>query len=249
MRGLWAGVVAAMGVLGTGAEPFRIESGKQSPQLVELYTSQGCSSCPPAENWLGRWVDDPGLWRNVVPIAFHVDYWDRLGWKDRFASRENTLRQYRLRDEGAVASIYTPGFVVDGKEWRGWFQGEALRPGKRAQAQGSLSIEIESGSLTAEYADLAEGAILNVAILGVGLEMDVSRGENKGRRLSHDFVALEHVEWPLNGESLQMDLPDVDADGLERLALAAWVTKAGGSRPTLVIGSWIDSKYLDTESN
>ncbi|MDQ3115241.1 MAG: DUF1223 domain-containing protein [Verrucomicrobiota bacterium] len=62
--------------------------------LLELFTSEGCSSCPPAEAWLSKLKDDPGLWRDFVPLAFHVDYWDRLGWRDPFASKVWTSRQY-----------------------------------------------------------------------------------------------------------------------------------------------------------
>src|SRR5689334_8314649 len=69
-------------------------SGETQVALLELFTSEGCSSCPPAERWLGALRDAPGLWRDFVPIAFHVNYWDRLGWPDRFASREATQRQH-----------------------------------------------------------------------------------------------------------------------------------------------------------
>src|SRR3954451_5035298 len=70
-------------------------SGSEQTALIELYTSEGCSSCPPAEAWLTQWKDDAGLWKRFVPIAFHVDYWDRLGWRDRFASKQWTERQTR----------------------------------------------------------------------------------------------------------------------------------------------------------
>jgi len=61
------------------------ETGPQKTHLIELFTSQGCSSCPPAEAWLSKLKNEPGLWKNFVPLAFHVDYWDRLGWRDPFA--------------------------------------------------------------------------------------------------------------------------------------------------------------------
>ena len=77
---------SAISIITSLAAETRFESGPQQISLVELYTSEGCSSCPPAEAWLSRLKEEPGLWKNFVPIAFHVDYWDRLGWRDRFSS-------------------------------------------------------------------------------------------------------------------------------------------------------------------
>src|ERR1700712_4295101 len=80
--------------VGFTAEPVKLLSGENRVHLLELYSSEGCSSCPPAESWLGELRTAPGLWRDFVPVAFHVNYWDRLGWRDRFASKEYTARQY-----------------------------------------------------------------------------------------------------------------------------------------------------------
>src|SRR5437762_13623520 len=99
------------------------ESGKTQASLIELFTSEGCSSCPPAEKWLSALKLNPDLWKRTVPVAFHVDYWDRLGWRDRFAKPEFTSRQQRYAAAWGGDSVYTPGFVVNGKEWRGWFGG------------------------------------------------------------------------------------------------------------------------------
>ena len=74
----------------------RFSSGPAQVALVELYTSEGCSSCPPAERWLGELRTAPGLWRDFVPVAWHVDYWNRLGWPDRFSTKEFTARQYAV---------------------------------------------------------------------------------------------------------------------------------------------------------
>src|SRR5258705_5915226 len=73
---------------------FERESEATQTSLIELYTSEGCSSCPPAEEWLGQLGKHPRLWRDFVPVAFHVDYWDGLGWPDRFARKQFTERQY-----------------------------------------------------------------------------------------------------------------------------------------------------------
>ena len=77
-------------VVPLAAVPLKFSSGGTRTHLVELYSSEGCSSCPPAEKWLGDLRDEAELWRDFVPVAFHVVYWDHLGWRDRFASKEVT---------------------------------------------------------------------------------------------------------------------------------------------------------------
>src|SRR5437868_13297928 len=93
------------------------ESRPQKAHLLELFTSEGCSSCPPAESWFSKLKTEPGLWKDFVPLAFHVDYWNHLGWRDPFAAKEWTARQYQYAARWKIGSVYTPGFVVDGREW------------------------------------------------------------------------------------------------------------------------------------
>ena len=100
----------------------RIESPAHRVALVELFTSEGCSSCPPADRWLSELKHDERIWDRLVPVAFHVDYWDYIGWPDRFATKAFGERQRNYARGGNVASVYTPGFVVHGEEWRGWFR-------------------------------------------------------------------------------------------------------------------------------
>ena len=102
----------------TNTTTFR--STTEQTALLELYTSEGCSSCPPAEAWLSGLKESPGLWKSFVPLAFHVDYWDYLGWRDPWAARLYSDRQRAYAGRWHSESIYTPGFVLDGKEWRGW---------------------------------------------------------------------------------------------------------------------------------
>src|ERR1700751_3091725 len=104
------------GMLNARAEDRVFESGPQKTHLIELFTSQGCSSCPPAEAWLSRLKNEPRLWKDFVPVAFHVDYWDRLGWRDPFAAKEWTTRQYQYSVNWKSEGVYTPGFVLDGRE-------------------------------------------------------------------------------------------------------------------------------------
>ncbi|TPW10725.1 MAG: hypothetical protein FD130_2142 [Halothiobacillaceae bacterium] len=110
----------------------------QRTAVLELYTSEGCSSCPPADRWLHQFTTDARLWRDIVPLAFHVDYWDYLGWRDRFAHPEHTARQQTYAAIGGIKTVYTPGLVLNGREWRGWFERRTL-PIPPAAAVGVLT--------------------------------------------------------------------------------------------------------------
>ena len=100
------------------AEEIQFNSGNKQVALLELYTSQGCSSCPPADAWLSELKNESGLWTEFVPVALHVSYWDYLGWKDRFSKKEYSSRQRLHKGQGHVKVVYTPGFFLNGKEWK-----------------------------------------------------------------------------------------------------------------------------------
>src|SRR5436190_11363063 len=92
--------------------PLRFESPERQTALLELYTSEGCSSCPPAETWFSKLKNAPGLWTNFVPVAFHVDYWNRLGWRDKFSDAQFSERQRAYAQLWSAENIYTPEFVL-----------------------------------------------------------------------------------------------------------------------------------------
>src|SRR5262252_1823658 len=163
------------------SEPQTFDSGETQSSLIELFTSEGCSSCPPAEKWLSRLKSNPDLWKKIVPLAFHVDYWDHLGWRDRFAKPEFTSRQQRYAAAwDGDDSVYTPGFVVNGKEWRSWFGGNAL-PASLTRV-GVLHVSLgDDAQVTAAFVPITmqpRSLTLNVAMLGSDLQSDVKRGEN-----------------------------------------------------------------------
>src|SRR5215211_7715850 len=168
------------------------ESGDTQSSLIELFTSEGCSSCPPAEKWISTFKSNQNLWKKIVPVAFHVDYWDHLGWRDRFAKPEFTSRQQRYAAAWGGDSVYTPGFVVNGEEWR-WFGSNAMPI--TSTKVGVLRVSVgDNGKVSATFASdtmQARPLTLNVALLGNDLESDVKRGENSGRKLRHDFVVLQ----------------------------------------------------------
>jgi hypothetical protein len=204
--------------------------------LLELYTSEGCSSCPPAEERFSSLKANPALWKEVVPVAFHVDYWDNLGWPDRFASPAYTQRQQGYAREWATGSIYTPEFVLDGQEFRA---AEIPAP---SGSGGNLVVILDSArALTVQYqpATPAPGTLweAHIALLGAGLTTEVRAGENGGRRLRHDFVALALLSLPLRAGTNAAALTLPPAKDGEK-AIAAWITRADQSAPLQAAGGW-----------
>lgn len=206
-------------------------------RLVEVYVSQGCSSCPPAQDWINGFVDSPELWKTIVPVVFHVDYWDYLGWKDPFASQEFTKRQRQYKTAGHIDSVYTPGFVVNGREWRGWFEGKPFQ--SNTAKAGRLSGRVESWQLEAHYDGKTEPLLLNVAILGFDLQTHVTRGENRSRDLREHFIVLSHDTYPSENGRWSVPLPKRSLRLEDRLGLAIWVNRPGELTPLQATGGWL----------
>ena len=218
------------------ADTTQFASGPTRTALIELCTSDGCSSCPPAERWLATLRDEPGLWRDFVPVAFHVDYWNRLGWPDRFSTREFTQREYDYAALWASPSVYTPCAVRDGAEWVG---SRSLAPS--GQAAGKLTVRYDGNAVHAEFSPSGPQAggefELHAAILGSGITSKVGAGENRGETLHHEFIALKLAMGPL-GRDLPLPVPTVA--GVPRHALAVWVTRRGDLTPLQATGGWLE---------
>ena len=216
------------------AAPLKFLSQETRTHLIELYSSEGCSSCPPAERWLGELREAPGLWRDFVPVAFHVSYWDRLGWPDRFAAKAYTERQYAYASQWRSENVYTPEFVLDGEEWRA----RKLPPASTEKA-GVLSVEYGvEGDCRITFPMVSDGEV-RVALLGAGITSEVKAGENRGRTLRHDFVALAvHSARLVNGTAELRLLKSTEA-GIPRQALAVWVTRHGDRTPLQATGGWL----------
>jgi hypothetical protein len=175
-------------------------SGAGTAALVELYTSEGCSSCPPADRWLAslgsRYPDG-----NVVPLALHVDYWDYIGWKDPYAKREFSLRQRKFSQLQRMALVYTPQVLLQGRDFRAWGgkafdQALAKINAQPARAKLRLAVVAADRNLMeieamAELLQPSAEAGLYLAAYQSRLESSVQAGENRGRLLTHDYVVLE----------------------------------------------------------
>ena len=219
------------------AQPVRFSSGENRTHLIELYTSEGCSSCPPAEQWLGGLREAPGLWRDFVPVAFHVVYWDHLGWRDRFASKEYTARQYAYSSQWGSDTVYTPGFVLDGAEWRRLLGRDA--PGASAEKAGRLAVEYAADGICRVSYVVPGDFEVHVALLGGGIVSAVRAGENSGRTLRHEFVALALKTARLEAGAADLNLPKPAVAGVTRHALSVWVTRRGELTPQQATGGWL----------
>ncbi len=226
--------------------PLTFQSSGKQTALIELYTSEGCSSCPPAESWLSRLKESPGLWQELVPLAFHVDYWDYLGWRDPWASKSFSDRQRAYAKQWRSNSIYTPGFVLNGKEWRDW-SGRKDGPKSAGAKAGVLTVSAsDTNRWQVSFAPAnTDGADYEVhaALLAGGLSSDVKAGENRGRLLRHDFVVLTFAKASLvrSGDVAQGELVlNMQRNGAEGdLALAVWITPAGRFEPLQATGGWL----------
>jgi len=192
-----------MFVSGALAAECKAVSGPATAALVELYTSEGCSSCPPADRWLSSLGAGNPVPGRVVPLALHVDYWDYIGWKDPYAKREFSLRQRKLSQLQKMALVYTPQVVLQGRDFRGWGTpafdvAVAKITAQPARANLALSVrrgagralEVEAGAELLDPAQKADAA-LYIAAYENRLSSSVTAGENRGRNLAHDYVVLE----------------------------------------------------------
>jgi hypothetical protein len=225
-------LVAMMPTLAVTAE-CSTRSGPKTAALIELYTSEGCSSCPPADRWLSGFT---GVVANgdVVPLAFHVNYWDDLGWKDAYADARYTRRQ---RDGAAAAGagyVYTPQVVLGGRDFPGWRSERSastafdeirrklapltLEVVVRVAPDRTITAEVEAAAATAlSRSDL----VLVTAVSQNGLGSKVTAGENRGESLRHDFVVRDFSVHPGLGKSSSTFKPRPDWN-LERMSVAAF---------------------------
>ncbi|MFM0618037.1 DUF1223 domain-containing protein [Paraburkholderia nemoris] len=173
--------------------------------LVELYSSEGCNSCPPADNWLSQWKNS-GASQSIVPLALHVDYWNSLGWTDRFSQHRFTERQQTLTDLAGGHTIYTPEIFVSGRELRSWSQRDSFqsRVGQvvaepaqanvalelKPQAKGAFNVDAQ---FTSKAADTRAPLNAYVAVYQNALNSQVRAGENSGATLHHERVVRQWI--------------------------------------------------------
>ncbi|MEP6739767.1 MAG: DUF1223 domain-containing protein [Caldimonas sp.] len=186
-----AGLAAFSHAAARAADACTANSPRLAAPVVELYTSEGCNSCPPADRWLSKLKADPA----VVALAFHVDYWDRLGWKDRFASAAFTDRQATQQASNGARFSYTPQVVVDGKDRTDW-SSVALGAASRPAAPVELALTRDGDRFVATVLPSANAPKRLAAYWAVteqGHVSAVKAGENEGVTLHHDFVVRDYA--------------------------------------------------------
>jgi len=214
----------ALSVVSTvSAGQLWVSSG-QPPQVVELFTSEGCSSCPPADKYISTFENGDRLWKEIVPIVYHVDYWNYLGWSDRFAKPEFSQLQRLYHAYDVVSSVYTPGFVVDNKEWRGFFNWVNRKlPDNQQPESKQLTLIRKENTFELRY---EEQRALDATIVFItnNQTTTVRAGENRGKKLEHDFIATQRNQMRSNNGqwtfTYEGNLRDIDA-------VVAWVTPLG----------------------
>jgi hypothetical protein len=230
IAGVFAGIaaVACTMVSGRDEESPKAAAAANGVAIVELFTSEGCSSCPPADELLAKLVassrakNASDAAQRVYPLAFHVDYWNSLGWRDRFSGAAFSERQRQYASASKSNRIYTPQMIVNGTvEFVGSDAAAAKRAIAEAQSHAanvvvklSPTVSNARNAYAIEYdlddvSRLPAGAVLNVALVERSLETAVKHGENGGRTLKHDNV----VRWfttvaPKNHDAVRIRLPD-----------------------------------------
>jgi hypothetical protein len=223
-RRVWAFVLAwAMSGVAQAASLCTAHSPAHRVALVELYSSEGCSSCPPADRWLSQWKNG-GAASGIVPLALHVDYWNSLGWTDRFSQHRFTERQQALAEHAGGHLVYTPEVFVSGRELRSWSHADsfdariaqvhsqppeaditiALEPANAASVPSARDAADTTAStrpmrvavdaqFTARGAREHEPLEAYVALYENALTSQVRAGENSGATLHHDRVVRQWI--------------------------------------------------------
>ena len=233
---LLAALVAAAAAQAQPAAPVghcQAVSAATPPTVLELYTSEGCSSCPPADRWLsalrGR--------ADVLALAFHVSYWDRLGWPDRFALPEATARQRELAQRAGSRQVYTPQVVANGRDWRDWHREPIPRPAVASGGAVKLRLQQEGPGVRVQvdpWPIRADARFSGYwALLEDFHESQVKAGENAGATLRHHHVVRMIRPVPAwlasAGHAGRIEVPAVDPRHPRRVVFV--VTDETTSRP------------------
>lgn len=177
-------------------------SGDKRVALLELYTSEGCSSCPPADRWLSKLTADKAVPETLLPLAFHVDYWNALGWNDPYSQGKFSDRQRQHSRRRGARFVVTPQFLLDGQPYQRPFlfgdldaKMQAINrtpPRARIRISESRQYSTINAQIDAQVAEPAlHTAELFIAIFENNLQSAVASGENAGALLKHDFVVRE----------------------------------------------------------
>ncbi len=211
--------------------------------VIELFTSQGCSSCPPADKLLAQFTSDPSL----IAISLPIDYWDYLGWKDTLADPRNSARQRGYSHVRGDREVYTPQVVVNGSVHALGSDRDAIEaaisqshkngmtlsvPVSMSLTDGRVLVNVPDGRPGPSAAEVWICGLLKAATVAIG------RGENRGKTITYHNVARRWVKlgtWTGQGETWSLPLHDFDDDGLEEAAVM--VQGGTADRPSAIYGA------------
>jgi hypothetical protein len=260
--GLFSSLFLLPALIASAETTCEVQSQPHRVALLELYTSEGCSSCPPADEWLSE-LPAKGVGADkLVPLSLHVDYWNYIGWRDPYSSSQYTARQREVARQNRLRTIYTPQMVLNGQDYRAWRRQDIRRKLKdtnalpaaanlslnwserQAGSDKSLAIKVQA-RLNSPHS--AAQPIVNLAVFENSLVSRVDAGENDGRTLEHDYVVRRLFKYPFaeghDAFERQISLPMNKDWNRERLGLALFVQDNQSGEILQAMAHAIDCKY------
>lgn len=223
-------------LLSFNAHALEWESGPDKSHLIELFTSQSCSSCPPAEAWLNKLKDDPRLFKEIVPVEFHVTYWNHLSWKDPFSSKEYTNRQRKYARLHDSNTVFTPQLLLNAQKN---LRSSSRYPERSKQKTANLKVKYQKDKKLVSISwDKELKAYCEGALLGGGYKKKIPRGENSGRTLTHEFVVTELKKAQVKNKKCTLKFSK-DYEAKSRY-LAIWLRSLDGKTIYQATGSKIE---------
>jgi len=231
-------------VAGKKSQKPILKSGVKKTTLVELYTSEGCSSCPRADRWMNQFAKDKQLFKTFIPVSFHVDYWDYLGWEDDFAEPLFTKRQRSYARKWKSSTVYTPGVVVDGNEKKSWSGMRSIPQSSKKVGQLEIFATPRSDTFKVKFraTDASNYQIYGARLLS-GVRRQIRSGENSGRTLVYDFAACPFSVKKLS-KSKKSYVGEIRLDNCKKTlkpkksGLVFWVSQSGDPSPVQSVAGW-----------
>ena len=205
-------------LLSTSCFALEWESGTKKVNLVELYTSESCSSCPPAEKWLNGLKDESALYKKIVPVEYHVDYWNYLSWTDKHSDNSYTRRQRSFAQKRGT-SVFTPQILHNGKTDLRYSADYPLKQNENAPSL-KINLDQEKGVVNLST-DYAKKFICEASITKGGFVSKVKAGENSGKTLRHEFVVQELQTVLSNNKKCRFDFKNLKSE--KDKGIAIWI--------------------------
>jgi hypothetical protein len=224
-------------------------AGAEPRAVIELFTSQGCSSCPAADKLLAQFVQDPSL----IPISLPIDYWDYLGWKDTLADPRNSARQRAYSHVRGDREVYTPQVVVNGSLHALGSDREAIEAAIALSRKSGMTLSlpvtmtVADGRVLVNVPGGGEGhSLAEVWICGLikAATVTIGRGENRGKTITYHNVARHWVKlgtWTGQGETWDLPLSDLDDEGLDEAAVL--VQSGTVEKPSAMYGAAVTTLH------